>query len=133
MFPISYLLFDIGKRIPFLQEWKCCRLSKPWWIRLQHQQKPWNWICGFTGIVIYPKYYKQWPYNLASTIDCTCLAYFDPKSMLYSKNWQFFSLFITNLKIYRKCGGFHLCTHFVFPFVHQFSSRIWVHPSFANG
>ena len=55
-FHICYLILE--KEFLFLQEWKCCRLSKPWWIRLQHQQKPWNWICGFTGIVIYPKYYK---------------------------------------------------------------------------
>ena len=42
--------------------------------------------------VIYTKYFKQWLYSLASTIDCRCLAYFDQKStfciFLSKKIWK---------------------------------------------
>ena len=34
--------------------------------------------------LIYPKYYKYWLYTLAASIDCKCLAYFDPKKVSFT-------------------------------------------------
>ena len=44
--------------------------------------------------------YNHWLYNLAASIYCSCSAYFDPKSALLSKNWQFL-LFILSMKIWK--------------------------------
>ena len=36
--------------------------------------------------VMYPKYFKNRPYLLATTIDCSYLAYFDPKKCTLKEN-----------------------------------------------
>ena len=44
--------------------------------------------------VIYPKYYKHWLYTLAATIDCSCLMYFDPKTVHFKGKIGKFLTFI---------------------------------------
>ena len=56
--------------------------------------------------VIYPKYYKHWLYNLATTFDCSCWTLFSHKNVcLEQKNCIFllscFITFIGNTIIYR--------------------------------